>query len=86
MSWSGKISGVTNPNKVLTEPTSLINSIGKVASTDAYLVLEDRTDDLAANAGNAERMWMRSDLATPTVKGVIKSNNGTYEVKTFTIT
>jgi len=40
----------------------------------SYLVLEDRTDDLAANSGNAERMWMRSDLTSPTVKGVISYN------------
>jgi hypothetical protein len=51
-------------------------------------VLEDRTSDYAASAANSGKLWMRSDLTTATVKGVIKyTNSGTaaYIVKTFTI-
>ena len=57
--------------------------------TDKELVLEDRTDDLAANAGNAGnagKMWMRSDLTTATVKMIVNYGSGTYAVKTCTIT
>ena len=73
--------------KIAGLPLSQVHSVSgnDEPPLSSYLVLEDRTDDLAAIAANEERMWMRSDLSTPTVKGVIKYNNGTYAVKTFTI-
>jgi hypothetical protein len=69
----------------------MIAIIGTLAgAVDNYLILEDRTSDYAAEAANHGKMWMRSDLATATVKGVIKSYSGSppaavYEVKTYTI-
>jgi hypothetical protein len=50
-----------------------------------YNGVEDRTSDYAATAANLGKIWMRSDLAVPTVKMVIYQDGvGTgYAIKSF---
>lgn len=52
------------------------------AGADGAAGLEDRTSDYTGEAANSGKMWMRSDLETPTVKAVVKHAGGSYDSNT----
>lgn len=72
------------------EWTSGANLVVYSVDSLKYGKIEGLTADLTANAANSGRVWMRTDLTTPTIKAVVAYDNGSgteiYAVRTFTTT